>query len=71
MEALEQLQAGRTTLIIAHRLSTVRMADLVVVLKEGRIVEHGSLETLLARRGPFAAMYGSQEQRQEDSLAIP
>ena len=73
MEALEQLQAGRTTLIIAHRLSTVRMADLVVVLKDGRIVEHGSLETLLARGGPFAAMYGSQslEQRQEDSLVIP
>jgi ATP-binding cassette subfamily B protein len=73
MDALEQLQAGRTTLIIAHRLSTVRMADLVVVLKDGRIVEHGSLETLLARRGPFAAMYGSQsqEQQQEDSLVIP
>jgi ATP-binding cassette subfamily B protein/subfamily B ATP-binding cassette protein MsbA len=73
MEALEQLQAGRTTLIIAHRLSTVRMADLVVVLKDGRLVEHGSLETLLARGGPFAAMYGSQSQepRQEDSLVIP
>lgn len=71
MDALEQLQAGRTTFIIAHRLSTVRMADLVVVLKDGRIVEHGSLETLLAQQGPFAAMYGSQEQRREDSLVAP
>jgi ABC-type multidrug transport system fused ATPase/permease subunit len=42
-----------------------------VVLKDGRIVEHGSLETLLAQQGPFAAMYGSQEQRQEDSLVAP
>ncbi|HET6982295.1 MAG TPA: ABC transporter ATP-binding protein, partial [Myxococcaceae bacterium] len=72
IEALERLQAGRTTFIIAHRLSTVRMADLVVVIKDGQVAEQGSLETLLSRPGPFAAMYGARpSQLQEDPLAIP
>jgi len=72
MEALERLQTGRTTFIIAHRLSTVRMADLIVVIKDGRIAEQGRLEALLAQNGPFAAMYGSREpHRREDSLVIP
>jgi len=69
--ALERLQAGRTTFIIAHRLSTVRMADRIVVIEDGRVAEQGSLETLLARPGPFAAMYGARTQnRHEDPLAI-
>jgi len=72
MEALERLQAGRTTLIIAHRLSTVRSADLIVVIKDGQVVEQGSLAALLARNGTFAAMYGAREpRRQGDPLAIP
>jgi ATP-binding cassette subfamily B protein/subfamily B ATP-binding cassette protein MsbA len=71
MEALERLQAGRTTFIIAHRLSTVRTADLIVVIKDGQVVEQGSLSDLLARRGTFAAMYGAREPRQEDRLVIP
>jgi ATP-binding cassette subfamily B protein/subfamily B ATP-binding cassette protein MsbA len=72
MEALERLQAGRTTFIIAHRLSTVRSADLIVVIKDGQVVEQGSLSVLLARNGTFAAMYGAREpRRQGDPLAIP
>jgi ATP-binding cassette subfamily B protein len=72
MEALERLQAGRTTFIIAHRLSTVRTADLIVVIKDGRVVEQGSLAELLALKGTFAAMYGAREpRRQEDPLGIP
>lgn len=57
-EALEELLQGRTTLIIAHRLSTVRRADTVVVLDAGRIVETGSHEELLEREdGMYAKLY--------------
>jgi len=72
MVALERLQAGRTTFIIAHRLSTVRTADLIVVIKDGRIVEQGTLAELVERNGAFAAMYGGPEsRRQEDPLGRP
>ena len=55
-EALERLSEGRTTIAIAHRLSTVRDADQIVVLDRGRIVEIGTYEELLARGGRFAEL---------------
>jgi ATP-binding cassette subfamily B protein len=55
-EALERLAEGRTTLVIAHRLSTVRGADQIVVLDGGAVAERGSHEELLARGGRYAAM---------------
>ena len=60
MDGLEQLMAGRTTFIIAHRLSTVRQADLILVLRDGHIVEQGTFNELLRRRGPFASLYRTQ-----------
>jgi ATP-binding cassette subfamily B protein len=55
-EALERLSEGRTTIIIAHRLSTVRDAEQIVVLDKGRIVERGTHDELLERRGAYAAL---------------
>ncbi len=60
MDGLEQLMAGRTTFIIAHRLSTVRQADLILVLRDGHVVEQGTFNELLRRRGPFASLYRTQ-----------
>ena len=59
-DALEKLLVGRTTLIIAHRLSTVRRADRLVVLNHGRIVEEGTHADLLARGGLYARLYQRQ-----------
>ncbi len=57
-EALRILLADRTAFIIAHRLSTIRDADLIVVLEHGRVVEQGSHDELLAKRGLYTSLYG-------------
>ena len=64
-EALERLLKGRSTLIIAHRLSTVRRADRLVVLDRGRVVEEGTHVDLLARRGLYARLYERQFRDEE------
>jgi len=51
---------GRTTFVIAHRLSTIRRADRIIALRDGRIVEDGAHDELLARRGEYARLYNMQ-----------
>jgi len=60
MEGIRRLTEGRTTFVIAHRLSTVRDADLILVLRDGVIVEHGAFQELLNRGGAFAELYATQ-----------
>ena len=59
-QALDRLMRGRTTLVIAHRLATVRAADRIVVMDEGRIVEEGSHSTLIGRGGLYARLASLQ-----------
>ncbi len=65
--ALDRLSKGRTTLVIAHRLSTVRDADKIVVMDQGRVVDEGKHETLLERGGLYADLYRLQFSKTEDA----
>ena len=64
--ALAEALAGRTSIVIAHRLSTVRDADQILVIDAGRVVEHGRHEELLAARGLYAELYHTQFESQAD-----
>ena len=54
------MMQGRTSFIVAHRLSTIREADVILVMKDGNIIEQGDHKTLLARNGFYAELYKSQ-----------
>jgi len=71
-EALEHLMRGRTTFVIAHRLSTVRNADVILVIEEGQIIESGGHEELLARESRYRSFYLKQfEERKSGGEARP
>lgn len=59
-EAMNALRANRTSFVIAHRLSTIRGADVILVMEDGRIVEQGNHDDLLAHEGPYSRLYNAQ-----------
>ena len=69
-ESLDRLMERRTTIVIAHRLATVRRADVIFVLDKGSIVERGTHEELLARAGLYAELYEIQFRREDTPLAL-
>jgi len=69
-DALKRLMVGRTTLMIAHRLSTVAEADSIYVLEAGQVVEHGSHGDLIARQGRYARLWSMQTTAPIDEGAV-
>ena len=56
-DGMDKLMSGRTTFVIAHRLSTIKNSDVIMVLDQGRIIERGSHESLLAKKGVYYQLY--------------
>ena len=67
--AFEKLMKGRTSFVVAHRLSTIKEADRILVMNQGHVVETGTHETLLAQNGFYAKLYRSQFEAQEHAIA--
>ncbi len=68
-QAFDTLMKGRTSFVIAHRLSTIRNADQVLMVKDGTIIERGTHNELLAKRGAYYELYMSQFRREEEPVA--
>jgi ATP-binding cassette subfamily B protein len=70
-KALKTALAGRTSLVIAHRLSTIREADQILVVDDGRVVERGTHDELLAAGGLYAELYRTQFEKTPQAEAEP
>ena len=70
-EALEAAAKGRTTLMVAHRLSTIRNADEILVLEKGRVIERGTHKALIEHKGVYANMWAKQAEQEAEQSAQP
>jgi len=66
--SMSTLLAGRTTVVIAHQLSTIRRADVILLMEDGRVIERGSHEELMARRGVYHDMVVRQMQSSSQNV---
>ena len=62
-DALDKAKEGRTTIVIAHRLSTIRNADLIIALDKGEVLEHGSHDELMERKGLYYELVTAQQRK--------
>ena len=69
-DALEEVMVGRTTIVIAHRLATIKNAQKIVVLDQGKKVEEGSLSELLKQQGPFHDYWNTQMLSKEPQATV-
>ena len=69
IEALDRLMKGRTTVLIAHHLGTIRHADIIYVVNDSELVEQGTHEELLAKDGVYAELYKTQNSEVEEKIA--
>jgi ATP-binding cassette, subfamily B, bacterial len=70
-ESFTQLSRGKSVLLITHRLASVQMADRIIVLKEGRIVEQGNHQELLARKGEYSSLWRLQAEKYSSQEPLP
>lgn len=69
-QALDKARAGRTTIVIAHRLCTVQNADVIVVIQQGKIVENGKHDELMAKKGAYYQLASNQLSYQDKLVNI-
>ena len=67
LNSLSRIMKGRTTVIISHRVSSAKLADKIIVLDEGKIIEHGTNESLLAKGGVYKELYEKQLKQEENA----
>ena len=70
-EALERLMKGRTSIVIAHHLNTIRHADVIFVVKDAEVVERGTYDELLAKGGVFAGLHAIQSSGTDRHTVVP